>query len=130
MLTITLLMQKGIYWQNTFPTARDYDPYELSQRVLPIDQPLYMLFYLLSLCVAIVALIKDKLNTVKIYILLINLGFLALILYDILFHRMTGITTSEQLIAANPDGFFGGLNHQKVSRLAFLQPFFLYFARG
>jgi len=127
LLAITFLAQKGIYWQNTFPTARDYDPYELSQRVMPIDKPIYMLAYFFSLGVLFVMLIKNRLkqtNMVKIYLLLINLGFLSLIIYDLLFHRITGITTSDQLITADPNGFFGGLNHQKVSRLALLQPFF------
>lgn len=128
LLTITFLMQKGIYWQNTFPTIRDYDPYELSQRILPLDKPLYMLVYFISICVLIFTLLKEKLtkktNLLKVYILLINLGFLSFIVYDILFHRINGVTTSEQLITTNPDGFFGGLNHQKVARLALLQPFF------
>lgn len=127
-LAITFLYQKGIYWQNTFPTARDYDPYELSQRLLPIDQPIYMLIYGFSLLVLIITVVRGKLvkqtNFLKIYFLLINLGFLSFILYDILFHQINHITTSEQLINVNPDGFFGGLNHQKVARLALLQPFF------
>lgn len=133
-LLIILLSQHRIYWQNSFPTSIDYDPYELSQRLPPFDKPLYMLFYGVSIIVAGYYLIKrifnDYKNLLKFYLFLLNLFFLSFIIYDWFFHLLNHAFSSEQLVNVNPDGFFGGLNHQKISRLALLQPFFFIFFLG
>ncbi|OGK14468.1 hypothetical protein A3A93_04365 [Candidatus Roizmanbacteria bacterium RIFCSPLOWO2_01_FULL_38_12] len=131
---VTLFFQKFIYWQNTFPTAADFDPFELSQRLPPGDKPIYMILYIFSLLVTFYFIYKDRLekkdDLLKIYLLVINLGFLLFIPYDLLFHYFNHVNTSEQLVHVNPDGIFGGLNHQKISRLSLLQPFFFIFFLG
>lgn len=123
--------QKLSYWQNTFATIDFYDPYEPSQLLSPMDKPWYMFFYGISLLIAIYGFWKMKLkpreNLLKIYLLLINIGFLLLIPFDFLFHHLNNIYSSTQFELANRGGLFGALNHQKVSRLALLQPFFFIF---
>ncbi|MCA9372106.1 hypothetical protein KC726_04370 [Candidatus Woesebacteria bacterium] len=134
-LIITLLPQKTIYWQNIFPTSIDYDPYELSQKMLPIDQPIYMLFYSLSFLLILIQMIKkviskDKINFAGPFFLFINLALMSLFFYDVLFNYYHQINNTKDLISIDPDGFFGGLNHQKVSRLALFQPFIFVFYVG
>ncbi|MCL6096373.1 MAG: hypothetical protein M1444_01660 [Patescibacteria group bacterium] len=134
LLFLTFLFQQQIYWENTFPTALDYDPYELSQRLPPLDKPVYMIIYSVSMILTLAYLIKNRAKSngglLKVFLFLINLGFLAFIPYDFLFHRLNNAFTSDQLVRVDPNGFFGGLNHQKISRLALLQPFFFIFFLG
>jgi hypothetical protein len=132
-LLLTLFFQQKIYWENTFPSAKDYDPYELSQRLPPLDKPFYMIIYIISMATAFFYFVKNKfknVNLLKVFLLIINLGFLLFIPYYLLFHGLNHISTSDQLVRVNPVGLFGGLNYQKMSRLALLQPFFFIFFLG
>jgi hypothetical protein len=133
LLLLTLFFQHGIYWENTFPSVKDYDPYELSQTLPPLDKPFYMIIYIISMITATFYFIKNKfknVNLLKVVLLIINLGFLLFIPYYLLFHGLNHISTSDQLVHVNPGGLFGGLNYQKMSRLALLQPFFFIFFLG
>jgi hypothetical protein len=133
LLLFTLFFQQKIYWENTFPTAKDYDPYELSQRLPPLDQPFYMIIYVISMVASAFYFVKNKfkdVNLLKITLFVINLAFLLFIPYYLLFHNLNHIVLSSQLPHVNPNGLFGGLNYQKMSRLALLQPFFFIFFLG
>lgn len=133
LLIFVLYFQKTIYWQNTFPTARDYDPYELSQFLFPVDKPEYMLFFAISLLVFIYKLVKRRemirsYDSVAFVFLVANILLFFLLPFDAIFHALNHVFTHDSLIHVNPNGLFGGLNHQKVSRLALLQPFFFIIA--
>jgi len=131
LLVFSLFNQNSIYWQNTFPQARDFDPYELSQLLQPFDKPFVMIMLVYSAIFILYYALKGNnyyQNKILGYTcLIIYFVCLGLISYDILFHLVTSLHTQAQLVHINPSGFFGGLNHQKVSRLILLQPFFLVF---
>lgn len=126
-----LIFQRPIYWQNMFATVRDFDPYELSQYLFPTDKVKYMLVYFSSLVVYIYALLKkeSKLykNPLALLILIINGGLLFLLPFDSLYHSLKDVYSTDALIRTEPGGVFGGLNHQRISRLALLQPYFFIF---
>ena len=131
LLTLTFLFQNSIYWNITFNPLLYVDPGEPSQKLMPIDAPVYMIFYTISIIVTGRFILKDKFkekrNLLKVYLFVINLGLLCLIPYDLLFHYINQIHASDQLATANRGGVFGTLNHMTVSRLALLQPFFFIF---
>jgi hypothetical protein len=132
LLFITLLLQQAIYWTNVFPTKNDYDPPELSQHLLLLDKPLYMGFYLVGFILGLYSIWKNKAWTNSKYrlflvLFIVNCVFLLLPVYDFIFHLLKGATTIEERWLINPEGLFGGLNHQKASRLALVQPFFFIF---
>ena len=133
-IVIGFLLQGKIYWQNTFPTSVDFDPFELSQRLMPIDDILYMGLFLILSGVSIFQLIRrqtrqqsQKTDVFEWSFVIISLGLLGFIIYDVVFHIRLGSFSPEDLIKSPTNGIWSGLNHQKISRLAFLQPFFWIF---
>ncbi len=134
-LILAFVLEQRIYWQNTFPTAADFDPYEPSQLILALDKPLYMIAYGCSFVAFLYALLKKGASKermlLQILFVLLNFFFLLPILYDLLFRFLGNITTPEDLVQVSRDGLFGGLMHQKISRLALFQPFvFLFVLAG
>ncbi|OGK09972.1 hypothetical protein A2767_01870 [Candidatus Roizmanbacteria bacterium RIFCSPHIGHO2_01_FULL_35_10] len=133
-LIFTLAFQDKFYWQNTFPTVIDFDPYEPSQLILPFDKPIYMLIYTFSLLVFTYQLVRKKHDhgplSLKLTFLIINLALLGIIFFDLVFHYLNKVNSAEALINVERSGFFGGLNHQKFSRLALFQPFIFIFFFG
>lgn len=133
-LAFCLLFLKTIYWQNTFPTIKDFDPYELSQRLLPVDVPIYMGFLFLSSIVFIYFLLRKKesepKSVNKIFFYILTLGFMIPIVFYLIFHQINYVPNSEALVGVPPGGIFGGLNHQKMMRLSLVQPFFFIFFLG
>ena len=130
-LLLVLFFQKTIYWQNMFPTAKDFDPYELSQYLFPLDKAFYMVVYFISFFVFIYLFQKkdSKLlrNPLALFVFIINCGLLILLPFDSLFHSINNVYSTNALIKVNPLGLFGGLNHQRASRLALMQPYFFIF---
>jgi len=131
---VLLFFVKTIYWQNTFPTIKDFDPYELSQRLLPLDIPVYMVFLAASLLVFIYLLFKRRLSekkeAYKIFFFIVTLAFAAPLVFYFVFHKIHYVPNSEALIGVSSGGLFGGLNHQKMMRLSLVQPFFFIFFLG
>jgi len=116
LLIFCLFFLKRIYWQNTFPTIKDFDPYELSQRLLPLDQPLYMIVLVISVITYLYETIKRKIINQQTKEEIYRVFFFVLV---ILFFA--------------PIGFyfiFSSLNFQKMMRLALVQPFLFIFFLG
>ncbi|MFA5137010.1 MAG: hypothetical protein WC489_06515 [Patescibacteria group bacterium] len=130
-LILVFLFQQKIYWQNTFATAVDFDPYELSQLIFPIDRDIYMLLYIAAFLTYVRILcnkhVKLQQNVLLILFFIFNILVLFALPFDTLFHMIQRVFNEYSLIDVNPEGLFGGLNHQRVSRLALLQPFFFIF---
>lgn len=129
-IAIGFLLQGAIYWQNTFPTSVDFDPYELSQRLMPVDDVFYMYLFIVAFCVFIWQITRNRLrsnhasNIFEWIFAIVGLGLMGFVIYDIMFHMQLGSFSPEDLVGSPASGVWSGLNHQKISRLALLQPFF------
>lgn len=130
LLFLTMFFQHKIYWRNTFPTAADFDPYELAQRLMPLDRSIYMGILTISIITSVILLLKSKhaskYTPLQYSIFIVSFILILFIPYDLIFHHLHGVGEMA-LVQVDPNGFFGGLNHQKVARLALLQPFFFIF---
>lgn len=133
-IILGFILQGKIYWQNTFPTSVDFDPFELSQRLMPIDDSRYMSLFLVFFIFSLLQLIKgwvhkenQKINLLSLVFMIIGMSFFSFIIYDFIFHIQLGSFSPEDLIKSSTGGIWSGLNHQKISRLALLQPFFWIF---
>lgn len=127
LLALVLVFQKTIYWENILATAKDFDPYELSQYLFPLDKAFYMVIYFVSFFIFSHYVFKknSKLShPLAITLIIMNGLLLLLIPFDGLFHAVRDVYSTDALIKSNPLGFFGGLNHQRASRLALMQPYF------
>jgi hypothetical protein len=125
------------YFGGTFHAVQnnvDFDPYELSQRILPFDKPLYMIFLSVSLLLYIHNIWKKKCMSdqyiLQNFLLIVNIGLLVPILYDVIFSNLNNIKTADDLVHVNPSGIFGGLIHFLMHRVALLQPIFFIFFLG
>lgn len=129
-IIFSLFKQNNIYWANTFATpAKDFDPNELGPRILPLERPIFVFTYLFSIITSIFLLIKSgwikaQKNWLRILFIIINIGLGSVIFYNLTFNKINNITSHQSLNYINTSGFFGGLFHQQLSRLALLQPFF------
>ncbi|MBI3620297.1 hypothetical protein HY214_04105 [Candidatus Roizmanbacteria bacterium] len=134
LLILTLLFQYPIYWRNTFATKLDFDPSELSQQLWPAESFLYFLFLIVSLISYIALAFKERAysreKAIGHLIFFVNAGLVLLLVYELFFYRVNQISSWTQIQGVNVDGFFGGLNHQKIARLALLQPYFFIFPVG
>jgi len=135
---ITLFSLIGsTYFGGTFHAVQNnvnFDPYELSQRILPFDKPIYMIFLTVSLLWYAYNVWRKKCTTehyiLQNFLFIVNIGLLIPIFYDVIFHNLSSIKTADDLIHINPSGLFGGLIHFLMHRVALLQPIFFIFFIG
>lgn len=134
LVVLVLFLQFPIYWQNTFPTVKDIDPYELSQRIRPFDQPIYMSAFLIGFALISLEWLKKRIGgekstaTIELTVFFIaSVLALAPVGYWIIFNMIIPNQTGEWLAQLSPNGLWGGLRHQQIHRLALFQPYLFIF---